>query len=190
MGLIKDLKLVKNIRIIRRYFIINGFDGAITVLGLLLGFFYVGTTNIRTILAAGLGTAVAMCISGISSAYLSEKAEKIKELREIEKAMLKTLRNTKIGNAAKTAPLITGLVNGTSPLLMALVILVPFIIGNFIPANVKLLFYLSFILCFLSLFLMGMFMGKISKTNMVVYGLKTLLVGIATVVILMLLKLY
>ena len=66
----------------RRYFINNFYDGNLTVLGILLGFFVIvlkdptqPTVSSVYVLLTGLGTSISMLISGMSGSYLSEKAE-------------------------------------------------------------------------------------------------------------------
>jgi len=70
--------------IARRYFVTNGFDGALTLLGLLMGFRVGGDVDLELALAAGFGTAVALGVSGLSSAYISETAERGRELEAQE----------------------------------------------------------------------------------------------------------
>ena len=69
--------------IARRYFVVNGFDGALTMLGLLMGFYISGDVVLSVIITACMGTAIALAVSGISSAYISESAEKQQELKEL-----------------------------------------------------------------------------------------------------------
>ena len=183
-GLVRNLKLSKSLRIIRRYLVINGFDGSIVTLGLIFGFFLAGLEDTRIIVSAGLGAAIAMCISGFSGVYLSEKAEKEKELKDIETAMVKKLGNTKIGEALRLAPLITALVDGLSPFIFSLIILLPFLLSGLFAAPIKILYYTSFALCALCLFVLGMFMGKTAKNNVWLYGVKTLAIGLITAAIL------
>lgn len=183
-GLIKDLRLVGSLRIARRYFVINGFDGVIVTLGILFGFFLADVENIKAILAAGIGAAVALCISGISAVYLSEKAEKEKELKEMEKAMVKKLDKTKIGEASRMAPFATALVNGFSPFIFSILILLPFLLGSLFETTINMLYYSSFTLSAFSLFVLGLFIGKTTKENMLVYGIKTVAIGIITAAIL------
>ncbi len=78
----------------RRYFVNNFYDGNLTVLGVLLGFFVVvlkdptqPTIQSAYIILTGVGTSISMLISGISGSYLSEKAEQRKIKSDLEKAM-------------------------------------------------------------------------------------------------------
>ncbi|MFX1273922.1 MAG: hypothetical protein ACFFAT_02660 [Promethearchaeota archaeon] len=83
-------------KIARRYFINNFYDGALTILGILLGFFVVvlhpanPTIDSALVILPGISTAISMFISGISGSYLSERAEQKKSQDELNKAMVIT----------------------------------------------------------------------------------------------------
>jgi len=80
--------------IARRYFVNNFYDGMLTVLGILIGFFILiiesetHTVSSRIVILTGLGTSISMFISGSTSSYLSEKAEQRKLKLEIYNAMI------------------------------------------------------------------------------------------------------
>ncbi|MBY9019221.1 MAG: VIT1/CCC1 transporter family protein [Candidatus Lokiarchaeota archaeon] len=80
--------------IARRYFVNNFYDGMLTVLGILLGFFFLilesetHSISSRLILFTCLGSSISMFISGSTSSYLSEKAEQRKLKVELYKAMI------------------------------------------------------------------------------------------------------
>ncbi|MBA7516740.1 hypothetical protein ES705_08788 [subsurface metagenome] len=82
--------------IARRYFVNNFYDGMLTVLGILLGFFTMilkeGQSSVDThlVILTGVGTSISMFISGITGSYLSEKAEQKKIKEELNRAMLIT----------------------------------------------------------------------------------------------------
>ncbi|MFX1457140.1 MAG: VIT1/CCC1 transporter family protein [Promethearchaeota archaeon] len=95
----KKLKIYNEIThftlIARRYFVNNFYDGMLTILGILLGFFMFilynhSISSIESILVIFpcLGTSISMFISGISGSYLSERAELKKKKRELDKAMM------------------------------------------------------------------------------------------------------
>lgn len=177
------IKLTRNLEIIRRYFITNGFDGTITIMGIVLGNLYAGIIEPFIILAAGLGGGIAMCISGISSVYLSEKAEKIKEFRQLELAMGKDLARSDIGEAIRIVPFMTALASGFSPLIASLLILLPFMAvagaGTFTVNT----YYLSVLISLLLLSSFGLLMGKVARQNIWKYALKALAVGFVTIVV-------
>jgi len=87
-------RITKLWSIARRYFVNNFYDGMLTVLGILLGFFTVilkeGETSIGShlIILTGVGSCISMFISGLTGSYLSEKAEQKKIKEELKKAMV------------------------------------------------------------------------------------------------------
>ena len=80
--------------IARRYFVNNFYDGMLTVLGILLGFFVIvlkgdqPTIDSHLVILTGVGSSISMLISGLTGSYLSEKAEQKKIKEELKKAMV------------------------------------------------------------------------------------------------------
>ncbi|SIS68151.1 hypothetical protein [Neptunomonas antarctica] len=174
------LEITRSQGIARRYFVVNGFDGALTMLGLILGFNFSASTPLPIIINACLGAAIALGVSGISSAYVSELAERRRELLKLEEAMLKDLQASAHSQAARWVPIIIAVVNGSAPLLISLVILSPLLITN---AGIVLPIpplYLAVILALIIVFLLGVFLGRISGVSWLRSGLQTLLVAITT----------
>ncbi|MHA1272651.1 MAG: VIT1/CCC1 transporter family protein [Promethearchaeota archaeon] len=96
--MIRKLKTYNEIteygKIARRYFVNNFYDGMLTILGILMGFFVIllkdpseSTIDSTFVILTGFGTAISMLISGISGSYLSERAEQKKDKKELDKAM-------------------------------------------------------------------------------------------------------
>jgi hypothetical protein len=54
--------------IMRRYFVVNGFDGALTMLGVILGFVTTDRVPLSVVIGACMGAAIALGVSGVSSA--------------------------------------------------------------------------------------------------------------------------
>lgn len=191
MNPLEKLKLYINLtetdEIARRYFIINSFDGVLTIVGIIFGFYFSDILDSKALIAAGIGAGVAMCISGMSGAYLSESAERVKDLKSIERSMLNTMSDTLLGKATKVVPLFTAVIDGISPLISAIIVIFPFFFTHTIAE--KTAFFISLSIAGLLLFILGAFMGKFSKENMFIYGIKTLLVGVVTGLVLFTLKL-
>jgi len=173
--------------IARRYAIVNGFDGALTMLGLLSGFLLTGDAALKTVTAACGGAAVALGVSGLTSAYLSESAERRRSLAELEAAMVKDLRDSDPGRAARFLPLIVAFVNGGSPVLLSCIIMSPLLMAE---AGVALPFdpLSSAIGAALAcIFALGLFLGQIAGTSWLTSGLKALLIALVTMLIIHLL---
>lgn len=179
------LKLSRFHSIGRRYFVVNGFDGSLTMLGILLGFHQVSHTPTHVVLSACLGAAIALGISGFSSAYISESAERKKELKELESAMATSLEDSAHAKAAQLSPAIIALINGLSPMLLSLFILLPLWFVKDGISGIGIFDFLtpvelSLSLAMLVIFFLGVFIGKISGQFWLFSGLRTLLIAIIT----------
>jgi predicted membrane protein (TIGR00267 family) len=206
--------------IVRRYFVNNFYDGMLTVLGILLGFFIIifqsetHAINSRLVIFTGLGTSISMFLSGLTGSYLSEKAERrklkdelnkamiIDELKDenltaksttqdIEKAMLmkidkkrkqierdydddnlKRKGKTILERAEFATSIVVAFVNGLSPFLGGFISLIPFF---FLPVAGFLTFLTSFIIILISIILLGIFLGLVSKESIIKNILQMLL---------------
>ena len=175
------LRITRTHDIIRRYFVVNGFDGALTMLGLIIGFLVSGATALPVIINACLGAAIALGMSGVSSAYVSEAAERERALADLENAMIADLRDSAHGEAARGVPLLIALVNGFAPLIMSILILTPLIAANAgftLPLSPL---FASVAIALLLIFLLGVFLGSIAGVSWLRSGIQTLLVAILTV---------
>ncbi|MCI5209514.1 MAG: hypothetical protein D3910_12150, partial [Candidatus Electrothrix sp. ATG2] len=155
------------------------------MLGMLTGFYTSGMTELSTAISACLGAAVALFISGLSSAYLSEKAEREKELRELEQALLVDLKESDYGQASRYLPILVALVNGLAPLLLSLVILLPLFFAEQFHALPLSPFINAILVALICIFFLGVFLGKISETFWLWSGLRTLIIAIVTVAVIL-----
>ncbi len=171
--------------IARRYLFTNGFDGSLTMMGMVTGFHVSGMTDLSVAISACLGAAVALFISGLSSAYLSEKAEREKELRGLEQALLSDLKESDYGQASRYLPVLVALVNGLAPLLLSLVILSPLFFAEQLRSLPSSPFINAIIVALICIFFLGVFIGKVSKTFWLWSGLRTLITAIVTVAIIL-----
>jgi predicted membrane protein (TIGR00267 family) len=172
--------------IARRYFVTNGFDGALAMLGLLVGFRVGGEVAVRTVAAAGFGTAVALGISGLSSAYISEAAERRQELALLRAAMVESPNQSAHVLAARLAPVIISLVNGLSPFVLAQIILLPLWLSAAGVALSLPAVDLGIGVALGLVFLLGVFLGRISGTFWLWSGLRAAMLALATVGLIML----
>lgn len=184
MGLLKDVKVLLRIThshlVLRRYFVVNGFDGALTMMGLILGFLVSAPADLPVIINVCLGAAIALGMSGVSSAYVSESAERRRALDKLEKAMISDLQESIHGEAARLTPLLVALVNGLAPLIISLLILMPLWLGHLgVPLPVPPL-YAAILVALMLIFLLGVFLGRIADISWLRSGLQTLLVAVAT----------
>src|SRR3989344_1666910 len=164
-------KIAEIDEIARRYFALNSFDRVLMILGI--------------IIVTSIGAMVAVTISGMWGAYLTEHAERTGEIKKLEKKVGLSFRKTPIHHAHIFATISLSLINGLSSLFAALIIISPFFF-SFI--DIKIAYYIAISLAFLILFLLGVFLGKISKSNLIVYGIKLILAGIVCSIIIFLIE--
>ncbi len=173
----------------RRYFIMNAFDGATTVLGVVVGAYAAGITNDSWVILSGLGATIAMGMSGFAGSYMAEEAEGAKKLNSLEKSMLTPLKNSVVGKASRFASLWAALIGGGAPALTGAICLVPFFLSTNGIINVSFALQISVGLALTIMFLLGAMLGKISCRNIVVHGAKMLLVGVLLTLVFFTLKL-
>lgn len=174
------LRITHSQDILRRYFVVNGFDGALTMLGLLIGFMVSPPTQLSVVIGVCLGAAIALGMSGISSAYVSESAERKRALKQLEGAMIADLADSAHGRAARWVPLFTALVNGAAPVVMSLLILLPLWLANAglslpLPPLTS-----AAAIALLLVFLLGVYLGHIAGVSWLRSGIQTLLLAVAT----------
>lgn len=177
--------LTRSHGIARRYFVVNGFDGALAMLGLNIGFYLSDGVATSTAVGACMGTAIALGMSGVSSGYVSEAAEKKKELRELELAMVTDLGDSMHARAARLVPIVIAAVNGLAPFVMALLIISPLWLEQLgVPLPLDAV-EAAIIMGFAVIFLLGVLLARISGVFWLWSGLRTLLIAALTALIIL-----
>ena len=168
--------------IARRYFAMNAFDGVLTIIGVLMGNMTAGVDKAEIVVSTGLATCIAMGVSGLWGAYLTEAAERKRSLVELSRHTLTDLNDTLIGRASRAAVVAVALVDGLSPFLAALIVLIPFFVAEVFP-TIKSVYYTSLGMALLTLFGLGLFLGRISRGNVILYGFRTVVAGVISILI-------
>jgi len=166
--------------IARRYFAMNAFDGVLTTIGIVMGNYISGVSDADVAIRIGVATSISMGVSGLWGAYLTEAAERQRDLAELEKISLTNLGQTKIGRASRLAVAVVALVDGLAPFAAALIVLIPLFVAPLI-GNILISYVLSLAVALVTLFGLGMFLGHISGRNLVGYGLRTIVAGIVAI---------
>lgn len=171
--------------IARRLFVMNAFDGTLTIMGVVIGAHFSGVTDPRVVIVAGIGGSVAMGISGISGAYLAERAERKRDLKKLETAMLRRLDGTQFARASEFASFVIAFVDGISPAISASILVIPFL---FVPmVSMDTAFYTSLSLGLAVLFILGVFLARISDEKPIFSGIQMIVIGVITIIIVSLL---
>lgn len=181
---IKSVKKMLNLSgswgIMRRYFVVNGFDGALTSLGLIMGFYVSARVDLTVVMTTCLAASLALGMSGISSAYISEAAERRRQLAQLEEAMLSSLKQSYHARSVIWSAGLVALVNGVAPLLIALIIIFPLWLGQ------RDLLYgleplaVAITVALMIIFMLGVFLGRVGGTFWLWSGLQSLAVALLT----------
>jgi predicted membrane protein (TIGR00267 family) len=163
--------------IARRAFVNNAFDGALTLLGILMGNVILGEVHPQTVISTGLSACLAMGVSGSFGRYFSERAESKRTVKQIEDYMFTDLSGSSIERESQRKVLLISLVDGLSPALAAVIPLSPFFLVQAALLVLTTGVIASFILVFLVLFVLGLFLGRISDENMIRHGFMVVGVG-------------
>ena len=174
--------------IARRYFVTNGLDGALAMMGLTIGFYVGERVPVQTVLSACTGTAIALTMSGLSSAYMSESAERYRELRNLQEAMVHDLEVSAHARAACDVPWLIACVNGLAPLMMAMVIMLPLWLEAFSIPLILPALESSIVLAFVVIFFLGVFLGRVSRSFWMWSALHTTLIATVTAGLIFLLQ--
>jgi predicted membrane protein (TIGR00267 family) len=161
--------------IARRYFVINAFDGSLTTLGVIAGAYAGGVKEARTVVSLILATAVSIGVAGFYGSYQVERAERDRALREIEETTLTSLKETTLYSASRYATVMVAGIDGLSPLIASLLIMIPFFFVP--PLAIHAGYYVAAAIAFVELFLLGMFLGRIARERLWFAGVKLVLAG-------------
>jgi predicted membrane protein (TIGR00267 family) len=164
----------------------NAFDGAMTSLGVVIGAYISNISDPRSIIGVIITSGIAMMVSGFSGTYMTESAERTHSLNELEDAMLIDLQDTIYGRASKFVTIFAAFVDGSAPFLASIPSVIPFAL---VPS---LLYYrtayvVSMGASLFTLFILGIYLGKVSGDNIWVSGVKMVVSGIAVALIALLL---
>lgn len=168
--------------IARRYFAMNAFDGVLTIIGVLMGNYTAGVGSPAIVISTGLSTCMAMGISGLWGAYLTESAERKRSLDILENHTLSDLSGTKIGRASRAAVIIVALVDGLAPFAAALLVLSPFFFSTLL-GEITTSYYVSLGVALATLFALGAFLGRVSKDSLILSGLKMIGAGLVAILL-------
>ena len=174
--------------IAKRYAVMNAFDGSLTALGIIIGSFLAGVTLPSTVILAGLGASIAMGVSGGFGAYLTESAVKKQELAEKGSAMLEELNDTVHDQAAQISSIFVAVVDGLSPFIASVISFLPFFFIPWLGMAIEIAYLASVVLTAATLFALGAYLGVISQENKWVYGIRMIIAGVLTGILVMLLE--
>ncbi len=182
------LRVTRAHTILRRYFAMNAFDGSMTSLGVVIGAYITDIVDPRAIIGVILVSGIAMAVSGFSGTYMTESAERNRSLNELEDAMLTDLDDTIYGEASRFVAIFAAFVDGSAPFLASIPAVVPFYLALIGVTPVGFAFTASIGASLLTLFLLGVFLGRVSDSNILYSGVKMVIAGLAVALLALLLN--
>jgi len=181
------LKVTRAQQILRRYFAMNAFDGAMTSLGVVIGSYISHITDPESVISVIIVGGIAMMVSGFSGTYMTESAERNHSLNELEDAMLVDLEDTIYGRAGRFVSVFAAVVDGSAPFLASIPSVIPFLLVNLGMISITNAFILSVVASLGTLFLLGVYLGRISGGNVFISGAKMVVAGITVAILALLL---
>jgi len=182
------LHVTKASGIARRYFVMNGFDGAMTAFGIVLGSWIAGVSKPEIIILAVFGASLAMGLSGFFGAYMAEKAERGRHLREMEAASDKV--DPIHYEAARFVTFYVAFIDGLSPALTSTISLIPFILTSARLMPIWNAYIVSLAFSLVTLFMLGIYLGRVAREDGWFYGVVMLTVGAFAALIIFLIQLF
>ncbi len=176
---LRDLRFIKSCleiagvkEVARRYFVINAFDGVLTILGVILGSYAISVKNPSIIVSAGLGGCVAMGLSGFVGALLAEQAEQQQRVRALERAMGGVnLSNSLVDKVGTYASVVVAIIDGTAPMIASIPPILPFYMSIHGEISIAKAYIASIPAAILELIMLGILLGHVSRGSKVKYGL-------------------
>jgi predicted membrane protein (TIGR00267 family) len=120
---------------------------------------------------------------------MTESAERNHSLNELEDAMLINLDNTLYGRASRFVSIFAAVVDGSAPFLAAIPSIMPFLAVPGIIA-IESAYLVSIAASLATLFTLGVYLGRISGQNILVYGFKMVVAGVAVALIALVLNIH
>jgi predicted membrane protein (TIGR00267 family) len=184
MGIIARLKatLSGEDAMSRRYFVSNGFDGALTGIGVAVGAYLSGVPTGLLVMKIGLGAAVGLGTSGVWSVWEIERAERRIERMELEDYMLESLDDTKIADQHQETRRINAAASGLGPVIGVVVPMSAYLLEEAFLSMLEATL-LAIALGVTLLFVFGAFLGDLSRQRWYVAGARMGLAGIVVAVI-------
>ncbi len=164
--------------IIRRFFINTLFDSTFMLLGIIVGSAFAGDAGLNVIIVTMLTTSLALGISTGVSVYEAESLEQERKIADLEKALFTDLQDTSIQKTAKYTILIATLINFATPLFSCAVTITPFVLVALGILHLNVAGWISIASALATLFVAGVYMGRMGKTNPYKKGLRMVAFGV------------
>jgi predicted membrane protein (TIGR00267 family) len=187
--LMEELVLTGRYSLARRHVAEEVFDSVLPILGVILaGYISAHMQELFVVfeatLLAAVGTSIAHFVSGFGGTYLAEEAEGRHLIEELKKSQGSRLSPAVIVSIERETTMLLSFIRGSVPAVSVLVIASPMVLAVFGWIDYLGSFLVSIGVGLGLLFLLGIFLGRISKTSIWIGAGKTLLAGLLTLALL------
>lgn len=140
-------------------------DGSLSSLGIVIGA-YAGTESV--VIAATVGGTIANGISNALSAYSAGEAEQYTKMRGIEDAMVsKELKGSSYERKIRKSILVSSIADGLASVIGGTIPIIPFFLFNSPVSTIA-----ACALVIAVIFIVGIYLGKVSRKNILLSALK------------------
>lgn len=165
-----------------RYVALGTMDGILAVMGVTLaasGVVNMGGVTIpnEVIALTGLSGGIALALSNAFGSFIGERAEEVRNIRELEQKMILekgSLDDTLIHKQAKRRIYMSMFTHGFSSFIGSFVPVIPFLLLTDRLSAV----FTTITLCFISLIFLGFYLGKVSRESILKTSIEILIIGI------------
>ncbi len=159
------MKILKNLgvhEIARRVFATNGVDALLSSIGVLAGTNSLAHPKDPAVyVGAVLGGAISLgFLSGFLGVMITERSERLRELREIESSVMASLEDSMYAKAVNYASLYVALWSLMGSLGLPLTVLVPLMFSLRKLLDIEMAVRISLAIAYVELFLLGIYIGK------------------------------
>ena len=174
--------------IARRMFTTNSFDGIMASIGVNVGgFSHSGDPMSLALSIIGGGVSMGF-ISGMLGVYLSERAERLREVREVEQKVASSLKHTIYDKAARLIPVYIALWSGVGIVLFPTIIALPYIAAAVLDIPILVAYMASLAVSLASLAGLGAYLAKVSGESVPMGVARALGMGLAAIVMVLIVK--
>ncbi len=175
--------------VVRAHIAEEVFDGVLPILGIILAGYIAAHMQesfivFETTLLAALGISIAHFISGFGGTYLAESAEGKQLIEELSESKGSMLSRSVIISVEHETTVFLSFIKGLVPAASVLLTVSPMFLALAGLIDYVASFIASISVGLTLLFILGLFLGRISKSNIWVSAAKTLMAGLLTLLVL------
>lgn len=174
--------------IARRLFVTNSIDSLLSALGVNVGAFEAHVDPMIMAMAVLGGSLSLSVVSGLLGVFLSERAERIRELRELERKLGADLSRSLYARSAQLIPLYVALWSSAGMLVFPLASITPYVAAKMKLLSIHQAFALSIAIILASLTMIGAYLGRITGERLWLSSLRVLALGVIALVIVLVFK--